>query len=291
MRIPKGVLWVLLAVVIGAASYVVILVRGGLSAKDQPSLLEAAIAHVLRSTSIPSNAKDAKNPFASTPENLTEGLQHFADHCAICHGNDGSGQTEMGPNLYPKAPDMRMAQTQNLTDGDIFFIITNGVRLTGMPAWGGSHDAEDTWKLVLFIRHLPQLSAEEKQEMESMNPPDMNEGNSTTPWIAPDNAREVKNPVSATPDNLAAARQTYQDNCMPCHGEKGKGDGPDAKIINFKSANFTDPKWWSHETDGSLFWKMSEGRNSMPSWKEVLSETERWQLVNYMRKLSDDANQ
>ena len=76
----------------------------------------------------------------------------------------------MGMNLYPKPPDMRMAQTQNLTDGEIFYIINNGVRMTGMPGWRSSHTDEDTWKLVLFIRHLPQLSAEEKKEMQGDNP-------------------------------------------------------------------------------------------------------------------------
>ena len=76
----------------------------------------------------------------------------------------------MGPNFYPKPPDMRLAETQDLTDGEIFYIINNGVRLTGMPGWGASHEADDTWKLVLFIRRLPQLSADEKKDMERFNP-------------------------------------------------------------------------------------------------------------------------
>jgi hypothetical protein len=72
--------------------------------------------------------------------------------------------------MYPPPPDMRLAQTQNLTDGEIFYVINNGVRMTGMPGWGKSHTPEDTWKLVLFIRRLPQLSAEEKKKMEKFNP-------------------------------------------------------------------------------------------------------------------------
>ena len=67
-----------------------------------------------------------------------------ADHCATCQANGGSGQTEIGQNLYPKAPDMRLPRTQNLRDGEIYYIINNGVRLTGMPAWGESHQAEDS---------------------------------------------------------------------------------------------------------------------------------------------------
>ena len=170
MRIPKAVLWVLLAVVVVGIAYGDILIRRGFSTKDQPSALETAIARTARDLAIPNSAKDAKNPYPATTENLTAGREHFADHCAICHANDGSGKTEMGPNFYPKPPDLRLAQTQNLTDGEIFYIINNGVRMTGMPGWGTSHGDDDTWKLVLFIRHLPQLSAEEKKDMERFNP-------------------------------------------------------------------------------------------------------------------------
>src|SRR5204862_3671862 len=94
------------------------------------------------------------------------------DHCAICHANDGSGKTEMGRNLYPRAPDMRLAATQELTDGELFYIIGNGVRLTGMPGWGdGSEESSRAnWHLVAFIRELPRLTPAEKLEMERLNP-------------------------------------------------------------------------------------------------------------------------
>jgi len=73
--------------------------------------------------------------------------------------------------MYPRAPDMRKPETQNQTDGELFFIIENGIRLTGMPGWGGSKtSAEDSWKLVRFIRHLPQISEEEAREMQKLNP-------------------------------------------------------------------------------------------------------------------------
>jgi mono/diheme cytochrome c family protein len=110
------------------------------------------------------------------------------------------------------------------------------------------------------------------------------------PWVAPEDARKVKNPVPANQENLAAADQIFRDNCMLCHGEKGVGDGPGAKVLKVKPANFTDAKLMGEETDGSLFWKITEGRGPMPSWKEDLSEKERWQLVNYLRKLTKDAN-
>jgi mono/diheme cytochrome c family protein len=109
------------------------------------------------------------------------------------------------------------------------------------------------------------------------------------PWVAPDEARSVKNPVPASQENLAAAEMLFQDNCLLCHGEKGMGDGPGAKTIKVKPANFTDKKLMSAETDGSIFWKMSNGRGPMPPWKDDLTEKERWQLVNYIRKLGKDA--
>ena len=170
MKIPKSILWILLAMVIMAGVYGTILIRQGFSTKDQPSSLETVLARAARNWAIPASAKRDINPYPPAPENVSEGRGHFADHCAICHANDGSGNTEIGQNLYPKPPDMRLAGTQDLTDGELFYIISNGVRMSGMPGWGASHVNEDTWKLVLFIRHLPQLSAEEKKDMERFNP-------------------------------------------------------------------------------------------------------------------------
>ena len=145
--------------------------QGGFSARGTPSWLEAFVARKVRLMAIPSDAKNERNPYQSTPEVLTEARLHFADHCAICHGNDGSGDTAIGKNLYPKVPDMRQPATQELTEGAIYYIIQNGIRLTGMPAWGEADgEDEDSWKLVLFIRHLPQLTPEEEIDMEQYNP-------------------------------------------------------------------------------------------------------------------------
>ena len=109
------------------------------------------------------------------------------------------------------------------------------------------------------------------------------------PWVAPDDAKKVKNPFPPTPETLTEGEQLFTDNCVLCHGEKGLGDGPGAKTIKVKPANFTDAKLMAAETDGSLFWKMSNGRGPMPSWKDTLSDKERWELVGYIRKLGKDA--
>jgi mono/diheme cytochrome c family protein len=160
-----------LAVVVLAAGAVVIFSSHGFSAREEPTGIERRLAKITRTAALPADAKNRANPVSNTLEVLTEARAHWADHCAACHANDGSGESEMGKRLYPPAPDMRLAGTQRKSNGELFYIIQNGVRLTGMPAWGGSdHDEEASWKLVCFIRHLPQLTFEEKKDMEKLNP-------------------------------------------------------------------------------------------------------------------------
>ena len=167
------VLWVGLIVVllVGAGFWLSGLLPHCCGARQSPSRAEAALARRLRSWSLPSDARQRRNPVPSSPE-LQESARHFADHCASCHGNEGSGNTEMGRNLYPPAPDMRLATTQELSDGELYYIIHNGVRWTGMPAWGepSNDNDQDTWKLVLFVRHLPSLTAGEIRDMRRFNP-------------------------------------------------------------------------------------------------------------------------
>jgi mono/diheme cytochrome c family protein len=143
----------------------------GLNARDTPGAMETRLAITLQRLAIPRGARSVANPMQATPELLEEARRHFADHCASCHGNDASGVTDMGQKLYPRVPDMRSAQTQNLSDGEIYYIIENGVRFTGMPAWGaGGANDHDTWHLVLFIRHLPKLTEQDLQDMKQHNP-------------------------------------------------------------------------------------------------------------------------
>jgi mono/diheme cytochrome c family protein len=159
-------------VLIAAAWLYLRFATGGFSAKQNPTSIEVFLARTARRLAVPSEAKARRNPTPNTPETLADARAHWADHCATCHANNGSGDTEIGRNLYPRAPDMRRPDTQNLTDGELFFIIENGVRLTGMPAWGNGseHSAQDSWKLVRFIRHLPQISEQEERDMQKMNP-------------------------------------------------------------------------------------------------------------------------
>jgi mono/diheme cytochrome c family protein len=143
----------------------------GLSARDTPGALETRVAIRLQRLAIPGAARELSNPMQATPELLVEARRHFADHCASCHGNDGRGTADMGRKLYPPAPDMTLPATQDLTDGELYYIIENGVRFTGMPAWGkGGTNDEDTWQLVLLVRHLPRMTREDLLDMEDYNP-------------------------------------------------------------------------------------------------------------------------
>jgi mono/diheme cytochrome c family protein len=161
----------LVALVAGGVGLALLLKRG-VSARAEPWAAEAWVARRLRHLAIPSEARARVNPVPRTEEIVARGRAHFADHCAVCHGNDGSGDTDFGRGLYPHPPDLREAATQSLSDGEIFWIIRNGVRFTGMPGFGsGPAEADDeTWHLVRFIRHLPDVGPDELEKMKALNP-------------------------------------------------------------------------------------------------------------------------
>lgn len=171
MTRKRLVLLICVIVLAGAAVQGVIVIRRGFSTRDNPSWIETVMAKTARRMAVPAKAEQMRNPVPNNSETLAEAEAHWADHCATCHANNGSGDTMIGNNLYPKAPDMRLPATQNLSDGELYYTIQNGIRLTGMPAWGETGDRdEDSWKLVHFIRHLPRLTPEEEKEMERLNP-------------------------------------------------------------------------------------------------------------------------
>jgi mono/diheme cytochrome c family protein len=106
-----------------------------------------------------------------------------------------------------------------------------------------------------------------------------------TNWVAPKETDNVKNPLAGTNNTLAEARALYVANCGPCHGDKGRGDGPAAPGLNPRPADHTSALV-QNETDGTLFWKLSEGRNPMPGYKKIFSEQQRWELINFIRTLA-----
>src|SRR5713101_6456208 len=164
MRIVKAatIAVILLLTVSGMWPYLSL--RGhGFSAREKPSGIEQFLAVRVRYLAMPSRADAMRNPFAADAEAIAGGAEHFQETCAICHALDGSGKTDIGVGLYPPPPDLRLRETQRLSDGAIFYIIKNGIRFTGMPAW--DMDDDHVWHLVAFVRRLPLLSSDEIERM------------------------------------------------------------------------------------------------------------------------------
>jgi mono/diheme cytochrome c family protein len=164
----------ILAIVLVAAGVFAVLLfvieHRGFSTREKPSALEAMIGTSMRDMAIPKRYKTMKNPVTAGQEVIREGMAHWADHCAPCHANNGSGDTMYGKTMYPRPPDMRQNETQAMSDGELYYTIKNGVRLSGMPAFGEPGDDDlDSWKLVAFVRHLTRLSDQEELEMERLN--------------------------------------------------------------------------------------------------------------------------
>jgi len=168
-----AIILAIVAIGAGIGMYTISRMHGGFSTRDRPGVIEALIARRARRWAIPARAKNLKNPIPATPDMVLHGRNHWADHCASCHANNGSGDTEIGRSLYQPAPDMRQRDTHSLSDGELYAIIRNGVRFTGMPAWRKPEDGDsdsETWMLVLFVRHLPHLTPEEEGAMQKLNP-------------------------------------------------------------------------------------------------------------------------
>jgi Cytochrome C oxidase, cbb3-type, subunit III len=117
----------------------------GLSARKKPSSFEYAIANFALRASIPSEMKRLRDPLTPAPEMLDEAREHCKHHCEVCHGMDGAGKTTLAAGLSPEVPDLRAKHVQELTDGELFYIIKNGVRFTAMPGWDFAD--EHTWRL------------------------------------------------------------------------------------------------------------------------------------------------
>jgi len=166
------VLGFVVAAVMLVATGVVYLKSTGLSTRGEPGRIETMVARSARSMAIPSSARALQNPIPASSDVIAEGMAHYADHCATCHANDGSGNTEMGQGLFPKAPDMRLPATQELSDGELFYVIEHGIRFTGMPGWatGTAAGEQSSWHLVHFMRYLPKLTPEELEAMKGRNP-------------------------------------------------------------------------------------------------------------------------
>ncbi|MGH9412977.1 MAG: c-type cytochrome [Terriglobales bacterium] len=149
----KGVIIVLVLVVLaGAGAWVWLRSANGFSADAKPTWIEASLASLSRRLALPGNQRSLKNPYPATPPRLAAAQQLFHTQCALCHGDDGQGQTAIGRQLYPHPPNLG-GPTENKTDGALYYSIRNGIRMSGMPAWNQDSE-EEIWNLVSYIRSL-----------------------------------------------------------------------------------------------------------------------------------------
>lgn len=137
----------------------------GLSARKKPGNFEYAAANYAFGLSLPRGAKNRKNPIRVTSQALMDARRLYSDNCAVCHANDGTGKTNTARGLSPEVPDLHAEHIQKLADGEMLYIIKNGVRFTGMPAW--DFRDEQLWKLVLLIR---QFATEKSPDQAGQKP-------------------------------------------------------------------------------------------------------------------------
>ncbi len=208
----------------------------GCPASKKPSKLETMLANMAKDVAIPIEADNVKNPIPASDAVVQDGQHGFVLSCAICHGTDGHARASLGLAMYPPAMDLTSPHVQHWSDAQLFWIIQNGVRLTGMPAWKTMISENDSWKLVQFIRALPKLdqAAAAQQAAASTAP------SSEAEWIA-------------------YGRKLYrQEGCFMCHQLEGEGGkvGPDLTIEDTRGrtnewliGHFKDPPAY---TQGSL---------------------------------------
>lgn len=138
-----------------------------MSASSPPSFLERTVGERAFDAWLERTAPDTNNPLGETPATLAAGLDHYRENCVVCHAAPDVEPTEIAEGLHPPAPRLWKKGTQSLSDGALFWTVKNGVRMTGMPAFGKTHGDEEIWKIVAFVRHLPNLTAPEKAALRS----------------------------------------------------------------------------------------------------------------------------
>ena len=208
----------------------------GCTAHQQPSRIETTLANMAKDVVIPMEAEDKKDPLPDSQDVLNQGRELFVQSCAICHGADGRGGPYIGRNMYPPAMDMNSPHVQHWSDADLFWIIQNGVRLTGMPSWESSISETDTWKLVRFIHGLPRLNA--------------------APPATPATLEALQANLKPDAESVKYGKILYrQEGCFTCHSLNGEGGsvGPDLTTEGSRSrttewlvGHFKDPPAYVH---------------------------------------------
>ena len=165
MKVIAGILIGLL-LVLGVIGIVVWTGSYNVAATNPPGRLEKKFAAFALNRAVQRRAAVRTNPF-SKPEDIRFGLAHYKENCLDCHGAPGVEESEFGQGLNPPAPDLTLPAMQRMRDGELFWVVSNGIRMTGMPAFSPTHKEEEIWKILAFVRHLPEITKEEQQALKA----------------------------------------------------------------------------------------------------------------------------
>lgn len=163
MKFLAGIVFGVLA--LGALAAAFLLVRFDVAASVPPGALETRIARLAVDRSVARRASKTTNPLGKDPAAIKDGAEHYRHMCVTCHGAPGVDPSEIGEGLNPPAPELTLSRVQARSDGELFWIVQNGLRMTGMPAFGATHKDREIWAIVAFLRHLPELTPEEEKAL------------------------------------------------------------------------------------------------------------------------------
>jgi mono/diheme cytochrome c family protein len=153
-------------VILLSVAVLIVMPRMRWNATARPSPAENWIAGHVLTAWVSMNASREHNPIPATPENLRDGQRVYEQHCAVCHGLGGNAQNLLGGDFYPPVISLNDGLT-GWSDGALFFIVSSGIRMTAMPAFGTKHSAYELWNVILWIRHLPRLTADERAAIQA----------------------------------------------------------------------------------------------------------------------------
>jgi mono/diheme cytochrome c family protein len=149
---------------IALATFYVVAPRIDWGAEQQPGAVENAVASRILARWIARGAPAVTNPISATTDNLSSGRDEYNEHCAICHGLDGSGRDQLQADFLPRVPGLT-GDVQDLSDGELYFVISHGIRNTAMPSFAARHSRDEIWKTILWVRHFAHLTPEERKRI------------------------------------------------------------------------------------------------------------------------------
>jgi mono/diheme cytochrome c family protein len=147
---------------------ILVLATGAINmgADVKPGLIERTLAPWGRDRSMDKRSPTEKDPYAGNPAAIAVGFDHYRENCVMCHGAPGVAGAELSKGINPPAPSLGNGEN-GTPDGRLFWVIKHGIRMTAMPAFGPTHTDEEIWKIVAFIRHLPDLTKEERDSLQA----------------------------------------------------------------------------------------------------------------------------